>query len=162
MSNRIRSQQAQGHIHTVDSIVKCLEDVVTSRKPTLVRCIEFFSHSNKVGQMGNQGASTVEFLEKLSHNITGAKLASLRVEDWPPLWVLRDLRRNIPSELTLAEKIITQWKKKDERGEVWSMEELCQFIQEFWNGVCSCQAAVGGKVKADGQPDGGQKDISLY
>ena len=135
--NRVKAQQTAGVVHTIDLLMQALSDVVTQRKPTLVRRIEFFRSDGKVGQMGAMGAGVVPFMEKLSHEIHGAKLSSLRVEDWPPLWVLCDLRRNIPTELTLAEKIIERWSRKTQEGQSWSSEELCRFIQDYWHDVRS-------------------------
>ena len=66
--------------------------------------------------MGSMGSNTVSFLKKFKHEIAGEKLTSLRVEYWTPLWCLRDLRRNIPEEVTLAEKIIVRWSQKTQEG----------------------------------------------
>ena len=144
-TNKVKAQQANGVVHTIDLIMQALSDVVTNRKPTLVRRIEFFRTDNRVGQMGNQGDNVVQFMERLTHDIQGARLESLKVEDWPPIFVLRDLRRNVPLELKLAEKIIEKWKLKTNVGESWTSDELCSYVQSYWNDVRSAAAAVGGK-----------------
>ena len=77
--NKVKAQQTSGIVHTIDLLMQALSDVVTQRKPTLVRWIKFFRSDTRVGQMGAMGAGVVPFMEKLSHEIQGAKLASLRV-----------------------------------------------------------------------------------
>ena len=97
--------------------------------------------------MGDQGCNSNVYLQNLQHSIAGAQLESLTAQDFVPLWVLRDLRKHMPKEVTLAEKIIQEWKGRSQEGKNWPITELGAFISTYWSNVRSARAAMSGGKK---------------
>ena len=53
----------------------------------------------------------------------------------------------ITEELTLAEKIIAEWKRKTQEGSHWAAFKLGNYISTYWSEVRSARAAMGGGKK---------------
>ena len=93
--------------------------------------------------MGHEGAHINSYIDNLRHEMTCVRLESIKYEDYGPLWVLRDLRKHIPKEVVLAEKITKQLNERESQGLSWPLTDLGAYMAQY----CAACMSMGGNGK---------------